>query len=73
MLVLGDDDILYDGAIDLILQFIREGNYGVVHLKPNAYSKDYRISENISYKCCSINTFISVSYTHMTLPTIYSV
>ncbi|NLL13017.1 MAG: glycosyltransferase family 2 protein [Fibrobacter sp.] len=59
VLVLGDDDILYDGAIDLILQFIREGNYGVVHLKPNAYSKDYRISENISYKCCSINTFIS--------------
>lgn len=59
VLVLGDDDILYDGAIDLILQFISEDNYGVIHLKPNVYSKEYKISENIKYKCCSINSFIS--------------
>lgn len=42
VLLLGDDDILVDGAIAWLLQKLRKKNYGVVLLRPYGYDHDFR-------------------------------
>lgn len=63
VLVLGDDDVLYNGAIEWIIRFLSEGDYGVVHLRPNSYAIDYKIPELVKYEKCSLVPFVKeISY-----------
>jgi glycosyltransferase involved in cell wall biosynthesis len=39
-LILGDDDLLLDGAGDIILRFLENGNYGVVYLNSYGFIHD---------------------------------
>jgi glycosyltransferase involved in cell wall biosynthesis len=41
VLVLADDDVLVDGAIKKILDVLRSGDYGVVHLQAYPYQTDF--------------------------------
>ncbi len=42
VLILGDDDLLIDDALALLLQKLRERDYGVVTLRPYGYDVDFR-------------------------------
>jgi len=42
VLILGDDDLLVDGSIALLLTQIRKNNYGVITLRPYGFDHDYR-------------------------------
>ena len=42
VMILGDDDILVDGALALLLDLLRDGEYGVVALRPYGYERDFR-------------------------------
>lgn len=42
VLILGDDDLLVDGAIAFILKHLSEHNYGVVCLRPYGFESDFR-------------------------------
>lgn len=42
VMILGDDDILVDGALALLLDLLRGGEYGVVALRPYGYERDFR-------------------------------
>ena len=42
VLILGDDDLLVDGSIELILDRLVGQNYGVVFLRPYGFDKDFR-------------------------------
>jgi abequosyltransferase len=42
VMILSDDDILVDGALALLLDLLRDGQYGVVALRPYGYVRDFR-------------------------------
>lgn len=42
VLILADDDVLVDGAMDIILDILEKGDYGVVHLKSYPFVHDFR-------------------------------
>jgi abequosyltransferase len=42
VMILGDDDILVDGALGLLLKLLQEEEYGVVALRPYGYERDFR-------------------------------
>jgi abequosyltransferase len=42
VLVLADDDLLVDGAMNSILTLLEGGEYGVVHLRSYSFLKDFR-------------------------------
>lgn len=42
VMILGDDDILVDGALALLLDLLRDGEYGIVALRPYGYEHDFR-------------------------------
>ena len=42
VLILGDDDLLVDGALTLLLDRLRQENYGTVVLRPYGYDHDFR-------------------------------
>lgn len=39
VLVLGDDDYLIDGMLEKLLDYLKNGDYGLVHLKTNSQTK----------------------------------
>ncbi|RKS89749.1 acetyltransferase-like isoleucine patch superfamily enzyme [Flavobacterium limicola] len=39
VLVLGDDDYLIDGMLEKLLDYLKNGDYGLVHLKTNSQAK----------------------------------
>ena len=41
VLILGDDDVLLDGALEKILRVLREGSYGGVFVRPYGYNADF--------------------------------
>lgn len=41
VLVLGDDDILLDGALDKIIKIIQEKNYGIIYLNSYGFKDDF--------------------------------
>lgn len=41
VLILGDDDVLLDGALEKILHVLREGNYGGVFVRPYGYNVNF--------------------------------
>lgn len=41
VLIIGDDDVLLDGALAKIIRVLSGGNYGVVHLGTCSYEKDH--------------------------------
>ena len=42
ILLLGDDDVLLDGALEKLLPVLRNENPGVVHVKTHAFREDFR-------------------------------
>jgi abequosyltransferase len=42
VLILGDDDLLLDGALASLCSHLRSGQYGVVCLRPYGYERDFR-------------------------------
>lgn len=56
ILVLGDDDYLIDGKLEKLINYLRKGDYGLVHLKTNSNSSSEEVFydpekflQNISY------------------------
>jgi len=43
VLILGDDDILLDGAIDRILAVLKAGEYGLIYLNSYGFNADYQL------------------------------
>jgi len=43
VLLLGDDDLLIDGALSYIINLIANKDYGVVCMKPYGFNKDFRL------------------------------
>ena len=43
VLLLGDDDLLTDGALQYIINLISNKDYGVVCMKPYGFNKDFRL------------------------------
>ncbi len=41
VLILGDDDVLLDGALEKILRVLSEGNHGGVFVRPYGYNTDF--------------------------------
>jgi abequosyltransferase len=41
VVVFGDDDVFLDGSLDKILQFLRDGEYGDVFLRPYGFVRNY--------------------------------
>ena len=41
LLILGDDDILYDGSLKIIIENIKNKELGIIFLRPYGYDKDY--------------------------------
>lgn len=42
VMILGDDDLLVDGALPVILGLLRSREYGVVSLRPYGYERDFK-------------------------------
>lgn len=42
VLILGDDDLLVDGALNTLLEVLARNDYGVVFLRPYGYEQDFR-------------------------------
>ena len=42
LLILGDDDVLLDGALDKLLPILRGGDYGIVFLNSYGFKDDFR-------------------------------
>jgi abequosyltransferase len=42
VLILGDDDLLFDGTLAPLCSLLRTGKYGVVCLRPYGYERDFR-------------------------------
>ena len=42
VLIMGDDDLLIDGALTLLLKHLASGDYGVVCLRPYGFDADFR-------------------------------
>jgi abequosyltransferase len=42
VLLLGDDDFLYDGVLSKILGYLLSGEFGIVFLKPYGFDNDFR-------------------------------
>jgi glycosyltransferase involved in cell wall biosynthesis len=42
VLILGDDDLLIDGALNRVLEVLAGAEYGVVFLRPYGYEQDFR-------------------------------
>lgn len=45
VLILGDDDLLVDGALSKVLAVLTRKSYGVVFLKPYGYDEDFRAEQ----------------------------
>lgn len=45
VLILGDDDLLVDGALEKLLAVLSEKSYGVVFLKPYGFDEDFRAEQ----------------------------
>ncbi|BBJ00650.1 glycosyl transferase [Ferrigenium kumadai] len=43
LLLFGDDDVLCNGTLSLLLEQLAAGDYGVICLRPYGYDKDYRL------------------------------
>lgn len=43
VLILGDDDLLIDGALDRIVNLLEGGQYGVLVMRPYGYDQDFRL------------------------------
>lgn len=48
VLILGDDDLLVDGALEKLLEVLAKEQYGVVFLRPYGYDKDFRAEQPTS-------------------------
>ena len=42
VLLLGDDDLLYDGALKIILDRISDSDYGVIYVRPYGFNSNFR-------------------------------
>ena len=42
VMILGDDDLLVDGALQIILELLESRRYGVVSVRPYGYEKNFR-------------------------------
>ena len=42
VMILGDDDLLVDGALPMLLRILKESEYGVVSVRPYGYEDDFR-------------------------------
>lgn len=51
VLLLADDDLLVDGALNNILQTLKHGTYGVVHLKSYSFISDFRAEGPAAKEC----------------------
>jgi glycosyltransferase involved in cell wall biosynthesis len=57
VLVLGDDDYLIEGKLEVLLNYLKKGDYGLVHLKTNSksiiqeevYTDNKAFLKNVSY------------------------
>lgn len=55
-LLLGDDDLLVDGALERIMKFLIAGEYGLVRLRSYGYDADHRqvvLRKKPPEECCS--------------------
>jgi abequosyltransferase len=43
LLLLGDDDLLFDGALSALLELLRNGEFGVVCLRAYGFDSDFRL------------------------------
>lgn len=65
VLLLGDDDVLLDGALNKIISVLKSGEYGVVFLKPYGFSENFNRERPKQTKrqgqtkvCKNVNDFI---------------
>jgi abequosyltransferase len=42
VLILGDDDLLVDGALEILLALLEKNHYGVLSMRPYGYDNDFR-------------------------------
>jgi len=43
VLILGDDDLLIDGALEILLALLKKNHYGVLSMRPYGYDYDFRL------------------------------